>query len=42
MLSAECFFMPHDLPKSYEPGAIEKRWAEYWVKEKLIEARQLV
>jgi valyl-tRNA synthetase len=27
--------MPHDLPKSYEPGAIENRWAEYWVKEKL-------
>ena len=27
--------MPHELPKSYEPGAIEKRWAEYWIKEKL-------
>ena len=27
--------MPHDLPKSYEPGAIETRWAEYWVKERL-------
>jgi valyl-tRNA synthetase len=27
--------MPHDLPKSYEPGAIETRWAEYWVKQKL-------
>jgi valyl-tRNA synthetase len=27
--------MPHDLPKSYEPGAIEARWAEYWVKEEL-------
>ncbi len=27
--------MPHDLPKSYEPGAIETRWAEYWVTEKL-------
>ncbi len=27
--------MPHDLPKSYEPGAIEARWAEHWVKEKL-------
>jgi len=24
-----------DLPKSYEPGAIEKRWAEYWISEKL-------
>src|SRR6185369_8137071 len=27
--------MPHDLPKAYEPGAIEARWAEYWVREKL-------
>jgi len=27
--------MPHDLSKSYEPGAIEARWAEYWLKEKL-------
>jgi valyl-tRNA synthetase len=27
--------MPHDLPKSYEPGAIEARWAEFWVNEKL-------
>ncbi len=27
--------MPHDLPKAYEPGAIEPRWAEYWVQEKL-------
>jgi valyl-tRNA synthetase len=27
--------MPHDLPKAYEPGAIETRWAEYWVREKL-------
>ena len=27
--------MPHDLPKAYEPGAIESRWAEYWTKEKL-------
>jgi len=27
--------MPHELSKSYEPGAIEARWAEYWVKEKL-------
>ena len=27
--------MPHDLPKSYEPGAIEARWAAYWIKEKL-------
>jgi valyl-tRNA synthetase len=27
--------MPHDLPKAYEPGAIEPRWAEYWINEKL-------
>jgi valyl-tRNA synthetase len=27
--------MAHELPKSYEPGAIEARWAEYWVQEKL-------
>jgi valyl-tRNA synthetase len=27
--------MPHELPKAYEPGAIEARWAEYWIKEKL-------
>ncbi len=27
--------MPHELPKAYDPRAIEKRWAEYWVKEKL-------
>jgi valyl-tRNA synthetase len=27
--------MPHELSKAYEPGAIETRWAEYWVKEKL-------
>ncbi|MGH9546832.1 MAG: valine--tRNA ligase [Terriglobales bacterium] len=27
--------MPHELSKAYEPGAIEARWAEYWVKERL-------
>jgi valyl-tRNA synthetase len=27
--------MPHDLPKAYDPTAIEDRWAEYWVSEKL-------
>jgi valyl-tRNA synthetase len=27
--------MSHELPKAYEPGAIEARWAEYWVREKL-------
>ena len=30
--------MPHELPKAYEPGAIETRWAEYWIKEKLFHA----
>ncbi|HLV87110.1 MAG TPA: valine--tRNA ligase [Candidatus Sulfotelmatobacter sp.] len=27
--------MPHELPKAYEPGAIETRWADYWINEKL-------
>ena len=27
--------MPHDLPKAYDPTAIEDHWAEYWVHEKL-------
>ena len=27
--------MPHDLPKAYDPTAIEDRWAAYWVSEKL-------
>ena len=27
--------MPHDLPKAYDPGAIEPRWADYWIQEKL-------
>ena len=27
--------MPHDLPKAYDPTAIEDRWAEYWVREEL-------
>ena len=31
--------MPHDLPKAYEPGAIEKRWAEYWISEKLFSVK---
>jgi len=30
--------MPHELPKAYEPGAIEARWAEYWVKERVFAA----
>jgi valyl-tRNA synthetase len=31
--------MPHELPKAYEPSAIETRWAEYWVKEKLFSVK---
>src|ERR1051326_8583911 len=31
--------MPHELPKAYDPRAIEARWAEYWVREKLFEVR---
>ncbi|MGB6744275.1 MAG: valine--tRNA ligase, partial [Terracidiphilus sp.] len=27
--------MPHDLPKAYDPTAIEDHWAEYWVHENL-------
>jgi valyl-tRNA synthetase len=27
--------MSHELPKTYDPSAIEIRWAEYWVAEKL-------
>jgi valyl-tRNA synthetase len=27
--------MPHELHKSYEPGAIESRWADFWISEKL-------
>jgi len=30
--------MSHELPKAYEPGAIEARWAEYWKQEKLFQA----
>jgi valyl-tRNA synthetase len=27
--------MAHDLPKAYDPTAIEDHWAEYWVRERL-------
>ncbi|MBV9180296.1 MAG: class I tRNA ligase family protein, partial [Acidobacteria bacterium] len=27
--------MPRELPKTYEPDAIEARWADYWIKEDL-------
>ncbi len=25
------------LPKAYDPSAIEQRWADYWVRERLFE-----
>src|SRR5438132_10045173 len=31
--------MPHELPKTYDPGAIETRWAEYWIQEKLFSVK---
>ncbi|HZD94675.1 MAG TPA: valine--tRNA ligase, partial [Candidatus Sulfotelmatobacter sp.] len=31
--------MSHELPKTYDPGAIETRWAEYWVNEKLFSVK---
>ncbi len=31
--------MSHELPKTYDPGAIEVRWAEYWVQEKLFSVK---
>jgi len=27
--------MPNDIPKAYDPRAIEARWADFWLKEKL-------
>src|SRR5216684_2083924 len=29
--------MSNDLPKTYDPAAIEQRWAEFWVRERLFE-----
>ncbi|MDE1163287.1 MAG: valine--tRNA ligase [Acidobacteriaceae bacterium] len=29
--------MNHELPKSYDPSAIESKWAEFWVNEKLFD-----
>jgi valyl-tRNA synthetase len=29
--------MPHDLPKAYDPAAIEEKWAEFWVREHLFD-----
>lgn len=31
--------MSHELPKTYDPGAIEVRWAEHWVREKLFSVK---
>src|ERR1700731_4003962 len=31
--------MSHELPKTYDPSAIEVRWAEYWVGEKLFSVK---
>jgi len=31
--------MPRELPKAYDPAAIEDRWAEYWVHEQLFDAK---
>ena len=31
--------MPHELPKAYDPAAIEDRWAEYWVNERLFDIK---
>jgi valyl-tRNA synthetase len=30
--------MPHELPKAYDPAAIEEQWADYWVRENLFHA----
>ncbi|HKO11359.1 MAG TPA: valine--tRNA ligase, partial [Acidobacteriaceae bacterium] len=29
--------LPRDLPKAYDPAAIEDRWAQYWVRERLFD-----
>jgi valyl-tRNA synthetase len=31
--------MSHELPKTYDPSAIEVRWAEYWIGEKLFSVK---
>jgi valyl-tRNA synthetase len=33
--------MPHELPKAYDPAAIEEHWAEYWVRENLFHASSI-
>jgi len=34
-IAARGYAMPRELDKSYAPGHIEKRWAEYWVEQNL-------
>lgn len=29
--------MPHELPKTYDPSAIEEKWAEFWVRERIFD-----
>ena len=31
--------MRRELPKAYDPAAIEERWADYWVRERLFEVK---
>ncbi len=33
--------MPHELPKAYDPAAIEEHWANYWVRENLFHISSL-
>jgi valyl-tRNA synthetase len=33
--------MPHELPKAYDPAAIEEHWANYWVSERLFHVTAL-
>src|ERR1700753_331617 len=33
--------MPHELPKAYDPAAIEEHWAKYWVRENLFHVTAL-
>jgi valyl-tRNA synthetase len=32
--------MPNELPKSYDPAAIEQKWADFWVSEQLFDTSQ--
>jgi valyl-tRNA synthetase len=36
-IEAEEIYMPQELPKAYDPTAIEDRWAEFWVRERLFD-----